>query len=82
MTSLLVRQLWSGLSCSSFLRPTVQYQPSVRTKMVRRLNRHRVPTHAKPSDKWVQTKTVYEEFVNEDRQNYLLVLEVELWKKM
>ena len=60
MTSLLVRQLWSGLPSSSFLRPTVQFQPSIRTKMARRINKHRVPTHAKPSDKWVQTKTVYE----------------------
>ncbi len=60
MTSIFVRQLWSGIGCSSFLRPTIQFQPSIRTKMARRLNRHRVPTHAKPSDKWVQKKTVYE----------------------
>ena len=59
MTSLLIRQLWSGLSSSSFLRPTIQFQPSIRTKMARRINRQRVPTHAKPSDKWVQKKTVY-----------------------
>lgn len=26
--------------------------------MARRINRHRIPTHAKPSDKWAQTKTV------------------------
>jgi len=55
MTSIFVRQLWS-----SFLRPTIQFQPSIRTKMARRINRHRIPTHAKPSDKWVQKKTAYE----------------------
>ena len=56
MTSILARQFWSNVG--SFLRPTVQIQPSVRTKMVRRINRHRVPTHAKPSDKWAQNKSV------------------------
>jgi hypothetical protein len=61
MTSILVRQLWSGIGSSSFLRPTIQFQPSIRTKMVRRLNRHRVPTHAKPNDKWVQNKSVYDD---------------------
>ncbi|CAF2060838.1 unnamed protein product [Rotaria magnacalcarata] len=58
MASLFVRQLWSGIGCSSILRPTVNIQPSIRTKMVRRVNRHRVPTHAKPSDRWAQKKTV------------------------
>ncbi|CAF1505488.1 unnamed protein product [Rotaria sp. Silwood1] len=57
MTSILVRQLWSSIGSSSFLRPTIQIQPSIRTKMVRRITRHRVPTHAKPSDKWAQKKT-------------------------
>lgn len=60
MTSIFVRQLRSGIGSSSFLRPTIQIQPSIRTKMVRRINRNRVPTHAKPSDSWVQKKTVYE----------------------
>jgi hypothetical protein len=60
MTSILIRQLWSGIGCSSFLRPTIQFQPTIRTKMVRRVNRHRVPTHAKPSDKWSQKKSVYD----------------------
>ncbi|CAF4545478.1 unnamed protein product [Rotaria socialis] len=58
MASLFVRQLWSGIGCSSILRPTVNIQPSIRTKMVRRVNRHRVPTHTKPSDRWAQKKTV------------------------
>ncbi|UJR38323.1 hypothetical protein I4U23_030993 [Adineta vaga] len=58
MTGLFVRHLWSGLTSSSFLRPSIQIQPSIRTKMVRRVNRHRVPTHTKPSDSWIQKKTV------------------------
>ena len=58
MTSIFVRQLWSSIGSSSFLRPTIQFQPSTRTKMVRRINRNRVPTHTKPSDQWVQKKSV------------------------
>jgi hypothetical protein len=53
MTSIFFRQL-----SPSFLRPIIQIQPSIRTKMARRLNRHRVPTHAKPNDKWIKNKTV------------------------
>lgn len=59
MASTFIRQLWSGIGHSTFLRPTTQIQSSVRTKMARRINRHRVPTHTKPSDKWAQRKTVY-----------------------
>ena len=51
MTSLLMRQL-------AFLRPTTHIQPSIRTKMARRITRNRIPTHAKPNDKWSQNKTV------------------------
>ncbi|CAF1163624.1 unnamed protein product [Adineta ricciae] len=58
MTSLLVQQLWSGLTASSFLRPTIQIQPAIRTKMARRIQRNRVPTHAKPSNTWMQKKVV------------------------
>ena len=61
MTSMLVRQL-----CSGFLRPTIQFQPSIRTKMARRINRHRVPTHAKPSDTWIQKKNVYDMEIRAD----------------
>jgi hypothetical protein len=60
MTSIFARQLWSGLAYSSFLRPTIQIQPSIRTKIARRIARNRIPTHAKPSDKWMQKKSVYE----------------------
>ncbi len=83
MTSVFIRQFWSGLGCSSFLRPIIQFQPSIRTKMVRRINRNRVPTHAKPNDKWVQKKTVYEMkmIIDSMKETYVFIfLELDQWK--